>query len=300
MAALSDLRAGVAGRSSPRVIELRFVRASQLSPVLEEEAEAWRQELDWDFEGSAALVRRFLDMQALSGFCLVEGDAPVGYTYVVSESNKGLIGDFYIARDHSTPENERLLLGAVVEAIAHSPAVRRIESQLMMLRWSRRETLPRSEFARVVPRCFMQLDLANLAPLVPRRDIRDITFDAWNERRQDEAAANIIQYPGCGTFFQPASFMALDNSNGRLCGICLASLVAYDVGHITQICVTPAIKGRGCGYEMMRRALDALVNAGCRSVSLTVTESNVEAIELYERLGFRTTRQFTACVWEGF
>jgi ribosomal protein S18 acetylase RimI-like enzyme len=329
MAALSDLRAGVAGRSAPRVIELRFVRATQLSSVLDEEAEAWRQELDWDFEGSAALVRRFLDMQALSGFCLVEGDAPVGYTYVVSESNKGLIGDFYIARNYSTPENERLLLGAVVEAISHSPSVRRIESQLMMLRWSRRESLPRSEFARVVPRCFMQLDLADLAPLAPRRDIREITFDAWNERRQDEAAAlipvayrghvdsdindqyrspagarrflaNIIQYPGCGTFFQPASFMALDNSNGHLCGMCLASLVAYDVGHITQICVTPAVKGRGCGYEMMRRALAALVNAGCRSVSLTVTESNIEAIELYERLGFRTSKKFTACVWEGF
>jgi ribosomal protein S18 acetylase RimI-like enzyme len=332
MAALSDLRAGTTGGSAPRIVDLRLVRANQLAPVLTEEADAWRQELDWDFEGSAALVRRFLDMQALSGFCLVAGAGPVGYAYVVSESNKGLIGDFYIAREYSTLDNELILLGAVVDAMTRSPAVRRIESQLMMLRWVRRDTLPHGEYACVVPRCFMRLDLTALGragPLPPRRDIRHVTFDSWSERRQDEAAAlipvayrghvdsdindqyrspagarrflaNIIQYPGCGTFFQPASFMALDNANGRLCGMCLSSLVAYDVGHITQVCVVPAFKGKGCGYELMRRSLEALIIAGCRAASLTVTAANTEAIALYERLGFRTVKEFFACVWEGF
>jgi ribosomal protein S18 acetylase RimI-like enzyme len=112
--------------------------------------------------------------------------------------------------------------------------------------------------------------------------------------------ANIIQYPGCGTFFQPASFMALDNTTGRLCGMCLSSLVSFDVGHITQICVTPTIKGKGCGYELMRRSLGALMEAGCRAASLTVTAANTEAIALYERLGFRKVKEFSACVWEGF
>ena len=329
MSALSDLRAGAAGRSAPRIVDLRLVRADQLAPVLAEEAEAWRRELDWDFAGSAALVRRFLDMQALSGFCLVSGAGPVGYAYVVSENNKGLIGDFYIAGEYSTLENERVLLGAVVDAMMRSPAVRRIESQLMMLRWMRRDTLPHGEFAHVVPRCFMRLDLTSSGSLPPRRDIRNVTFDSWSERRQDEAAAlipvayrghvdseindqyrspagsrrflaNIIQYPGCGTFFQPASFMALDTGNGRLCGMCLSSLVAFDVGHITQVCVVPAVKGKGCGYELMRRSLEALGNAGCRAASLTVTAANTEAIALYERLGFRTVKEFSACVWEGF
>ena len=329
MAALSDARAGAAGAFSPRVVDLRLVHASELSPLLMEEAAAWRSELDWDFEGSAALVRRFLDMQALNGYCLLAGDCPIGYAYIVLESNKGLIGDFYIAQEHSTPDNERLLLDTVVDAMTRSPAVRRIESQLMMLRWLRHETLPHPGFAHVVPRCFMRLDLESLGPLPPRRDIRNVTFDQWNERRQDEAAglipiayrghvdseindqyrspggarrflANIIQYPGCGTFFQPASFMALDTTNGRLCGICLSSLVAFDVGHITQVCVVPALKGKGCGYELIRRSLDALIAAGCRAASLTVTASNTEAIALYERLGFRTVKKFSACVWEGF
>jgi len=175
----------------------------------------------------------------------------------------------------------------------------------------------------------MRMDLRGLSDLPARRDIRDVTFDAWTERRQDEAAAlipvayrghvdslindqyrspagarrflaNIIQYPGCGTFFQPASFLALDNHTGRMVGMCLSSLVAYDVGHITQVCMTSAFKGRGCGYELMRRALNALAGTGCRSVSLTVTASNEEAIVLYQRLGFETVKRFSACVWEGF
>jgi ribosomal protein S18 acetylase RimI-like enzyme len=329
MAALSDLRADVEGDSAPRVVDLRLVRADQLAPVLREEAEAWRRELDWDFEGSAALVRRFLDMQALSGFCLICDGRPIGYAYVVAESHKGLIGDFYIAREYSNLENERSLLGAVVDSMTRSPSVRRIESQLMMLRWLSRETLPHAAFAHVVPRCFMRLELTTLGSLPHRRDIRAVTFDAWSERRQDEAAglipvayrghvdseindqyrspagarrflANIIQYPGCGTFFQPASFMALDNTNGRLCGMCLSSLVSFDVGHITQVCVVPALKGKGCGYELMRRSLEALANAGCRAASLTVTAANTEAIALYERLGFRKVKEFSACVWEGF
>lgn len=329
MAALSDLRAGVPGHSAPRIVDLRLVRADQLAPVLAQEADSWRRELDWDFESSAALVRRFLDMQALSGFCLVGNSEPIGYAYVVSEGNKGLIGDFYIAREYSTIENERILLGAIVEGLMRSPSVRRIESQLMMLRWAERSTLPHSEFAHVVPRCFMRLDLKTMNPLPPRRDILGITLDSWSERRQDEAAglipvayrghvdseindqyrssagarrflANIIQYPGCGTFFQPASFMALDNTNGRLCGMCLSSLVAFDVGHITQVCVAPSLKGKGVGYELMRRSLEALANAGCRAASLTVTAANTEAIALYERMGFRTIKEFSACVWEGF
>jgi len=329
MAAASDLRAGVSERSGPRVVDLRLVRVDQLAPLLSEESDAWREELEWDFEGSAALVRRFLDMQALSGFCLVEKERPVGYSYLVSETNKGLIGDFYLSREHSCLENERLLLGAVVETMVRTPPVRRIESQLMMLRWLEAGTMPYGEHARLFPRCFMRLDLGSLPHLPARKDIRDVTFDAWTERRQDEAAAlipvayrshvdsqindqyrspagarrvlaNIIQYPGCGTFFQPASFLALDQHTGRLVGMCLSSLVAYDVGHITQVCVVPELKGLGCGYELMRRSLNALAGASCRSASLTVTASNEEAIVLYERLGFRTIKRFSACVWEGF
>ena len=156
-----------------------------------------------------------------------------------------------------------------------------------------------------------------------------ILIDRWTERRQDDAAAliassyqghidsqindqyrspagarrflqNIIQYPGCGSFFQPASYVAVDTSSGKLCGMCLSSLVQSDVGHITQVCVTHAVRGTGVGYALVRSALESLAIHGCRKASLTVTAANTEAIGLYDRMSFRKTRDFSAYVWEGF
>ena len=59
----------------PLVVDLRKVSAADLTPLLEEETGVWQRALDWDFEPSAELVRRFVDMQALSGFALLEGGA---------------------------------------------------------------------------------------------------------------------------------------------------------------------------------------------------------------------------------
>jgi ribosomal protein S18 acetylase RimI-like enzyme len=76
--------------------------------------------------------------------------------------------------------------------------------------------------------------------------------------------------------------------------------VAERTGHITQICVSPAWKGKGVGYELMRQSLRSMADARAKAVSLTVTAANENAVRLYERIGFRLRRQFPALVWEGF
>ena len=83
-----------------------------------------------------------------------------------------------------------------------------------------------------------------------------------------------------------------------MCGISLTSLVAHEVGHVTQICVAPTHQGQGIGYELLRRSLTALAAQGCKSVSLTVTSANDSAAQLYERMGFRLRREFAAHVWD--
>jgi ribosomal protein S18 acetylase RimI-like enzyme len=85
-----------------------------------------------------------------------------------------------------------------------------------------------------------------------------------------------------------------------LCGISLASLVTPETGHVTQICVSPAVRGTGIGYELLRQSLTTLREMGCMSASLTVTAANEDAVALYERVGFETIRRFSAFVWEGF
>ena len=101
-------------------------------------------------------------------------------------------------------------------------------------------------------------------------------------------------------FHRPASFAAFEPEGGSLCGISLASLVAPDCGHVTQICVSPETRGTGVGHELMRQSLAALRGMGCRSASLTVTAANEGAVSLYERMGFHTASKFFAFVWEGF
>ena len=59
---------------------------------------------------------------------------------------------------------------------------------------------------------------------------------------------NIVQYPGCGSFFPPASLVA-DRPDGGMAGVIFGSLVAADTGHITQVCVLPAHKGQGVGIR---------------------------------------------------
>jgi len=309
-----------------QIVDLRHLRSGDLDRLLDEETQTWHETLDWDFRASANLVRRFLDMQALNGYALLANARPIGYCYYVSEEKKGLIGDLYVMQDFVSPELEQHLLSAVVDTLVKTPFIHRIESQLMMLRNSGRIVLPQRTHLRVYTRDFMEISLLKAARLPENRPSHAVVIDNWAERKHDESAAliatayqghidaeindqyrlpagarrfltNIIQYPGCGSFFQPASFVALDQSSGKLCGICLSSLVHSDVGHITQVCVSKAVRGRGVGYQLIRRSLESLARHGCRKASLTVTSTNREAIELYNRMGFRQERGFTAYVW---
>ena len=83
-----------------------------------------------------------------------------------------------------------------------------------------------------------------------------------------------------------------------LAGVCLTSRVDHRAGHITQICVSPGLRGRGVGREMLARSLAALARQGCDVATLTVTASNTSAIALYEQFGFSVLRRFGAFIWE--
>ena len=312
-----------------RIVDLRHLRSGDLDPLLEEETQVWNDTLDWDFRASANLVRRFLDMQALNGYALLANSQPVGYCYYVCEEKKGLVGDLYVMQDLVTIEREQVLLGAVVDTLARTPSVQRIESQLMMLRNNRMLVLPQRPYLHVYVRVFMEADLRGVGELPQRSPGYESLIEGWTERKQDDSAVliatayqghvdaeindqyrspagarkflnNIIQFPGCGSFFQPASYVGVDPSSRKLSGLCLASLVHAEVGHITQVCVSKAARGSGLGYELIRRSLQSFAAHGCRKVSLTVTGTNREAIALYERMGFRRTRDFTAYVWSDF
>ncbi|MBI4902899.1 MAG: GNAT family N-acetyltransferase [Acidobacteria bacterium] len=314
-----------AGRTE--VLDLRYVAAEDLIPVLEEEAEMWRERLHWDFAASAELVVRFVGMRSLSGYALVVDGEVAGYSYYISEPCKGLIGDVFLARRFRTWERENQLIETTLRALIELEMVRRVESQLLMVDHPLTRRMPLPEKMQTFRRAFF-IRAAGAAVLRESPGARRILLETWREERNEDAAnlivlgyerhidsqindqyqyvsgarsflINIIQYPGCGRFFQPGSFLAFDRDDGQPCGLVLSSIVNEGVGHITQICVLPHARRYGIGYELMRAAIDALEAHGCHEVSLTVTSNNLEAIRLYERMGFVLQREFAAHVWDG-
>jgi ribosomal protein S18 acetylase RimI-like enzyme len=312
------------------VVDLRNITAADLAPLLDEETAAWRAALDWDFEPSAELVRRFVGMQALSGFALLEGARTIGYSYYIREEKKGLIGDLYVREADRTAERENALIESTLEALWRTPGVRRVEAQLLLLDSPLKRKVPFASRFKPYPRRFLEAP-AKQALALEARDLAGIAIMPWTEAQQDDSArlvaaayrghidseindqyrspsgsrrflSNIVQYPGCGTFFPQASFaaMASNGGKGELCGISLASLVARDTGHITQICVAPSQRGKGIGYALLRRSMLALAAHGCRAVGLTVTSKNTDAIRLYRQMGFSDRRDFAAYVWDSW
>jgi ribosomal-protein-alanine N-acetyltransferase len=71
------------------------------------------------------------------------------------------------------------------------------------------------------------------------------------------------------------------------------------VGHVTQVCVLPEYRSRRIGESLLAAATADLGRRNFSTLSLTVTEANRHAVELYRRLGFDTKRVFDAFVWEG-
>ncbi len=313
------------------VLDLRHFQARDLVPLLEEESRIWLSRLRWDFQSSSEIVRRYVDLRALSGYALLDQRLLVGYSYYVQEDHKVLIGDLFVSEAYRTPDAEHRLLRHVIQTACHTPGVRRIEAQLMMIdsdavgrlyppnqiSWFERNfmladgiaSLPRERFGRLAPSGLVwepwtEHYLEPTASLIAR-SYESHVDSRINDQYRSAAGArrflhNIIQYPGCGAFYPGASMMAVDPVRGRIIGVSLTSLVAPRVGHVTQICVAPEWRGHGVGSELLWRSVRAFVERGCDAVSLTVTASNAGAVRLYERVGFRTIRRFRAYVWENF
>jgi ribosomal protein S18 acetylase RimI-like enzyme len=123
-----------------------------------------------------------------------------------------------------------------------------------------------------------------------------------NDQYRSESGAlkflkNIVVLPGCGQFQEQASFVLREPHSHELQGVVLTSAVAPRVGHTTQICVMPGYQGRGLGRRLIAATIAALRARNFAALSLTVTAANERAVRLYEQIGFKRIKSFTAGVW---
>ena len=311
------------------ILDLRHFTSADLRPLLEDEVRLWANLLCWDYGGSAEMILRYMDAKFLPGYAAVSRGRVFGYAFFVYEGNKGVIGDLFVSdgvNGANRQEVERRLLTHIIETLQQSPGIHRIEAQLLAHETGiAAQPFINQGFSRHA-RLFMTLplDTANLEKkLSPDFEIRRWTEHDYQPSASVITAAyrhhvdseindqyrtlsgslrflnNIVRFPGCGTFDPESSFVAVDRESHVLVGIILCSRVRHDVGHVTQVCVLPEQRERGLGKLLMAATIHNLRNRKFSVLSLTVTEANTRAVELYRRLGFDTKRVFDAFVWEG-
>ncbi len=315
------------------IMDLRHFASSDLRPLLERESQDWARELAWDYHGSAEMILRYVDAKILPGYAAVERGRVQGYAFFVYEGPKGVIGDLYVdpalRENNGTPLPSRLLTH-VIETLQHSPGIHRVEAQLLMHESGAVSRVFQQEGFRSYRRLFMVLPLAgrNGCGKSALETPPDIDIRRWAEHDFQGAAAvitaayrdhvdaeindqyrtisgsmrflnNIVRFPGCGVFDPEASLVAIHRPSKTMVGVILCSRVKDDVGHVTQVCVMPELRCRGVGRALLAATTADLVRRRFNSLSLTVTEANARAVDLYRRLGFQVTRVFDAFVWEG-
>ena len=306
-----------------QLIDIRHLSGRDLDPLLLEAAAEWDLELYADFSKFAGIVRRLADLRRLNGAALLEGGEVAGYGCTSLEDHKGLITDVYVRPGWRSGNAEAMLVTALFDGLTGTPGVRRVEGQLMLVGGAAVRALQQKRPVRLFERLMMKLDANALlapGPAIAQR----FRIDPWDGQHHASAAAiislahmghtdwqindqyrtiggagrllsNITQFPG---FHPPASYTAFDAATQSAAGIVLSTLLADDSAQITELCVTPPAKGAGLGYELLRRSIATLREAGAKRISLSVTAANGDAVRLYTRCGFRTARQYYACVWE--
>lgn len=306
------------------IVDLRQTTVRQLEPLLEEEALHWRDELHWDYRSALELIKRFLEAHALAGCVAFENGNAAGYSFYVLEEQKGLIGGLYVSAKFPQATVGKRLLEEMLFSMRAIPQLARIEAQLMP--FSGPVELPlRDQGFRLFSRQFMLQDLQKL-PDAKSGVSAGMRLDRWNDRFFEPCAKliylayanhidgeindqyrsrqgalkflkNIILLPGCGHFVSGASFVLRQPGSDELVAAVLTSEVSPGVGHTTQICVLPGYQGHGLGRMLMQTAGETLRGMKFKELTLTVTTENYRAVQLYEKLGFKTIRTFTAGVW---
>jgi len=321
---------------SIEILDLRHFAAPMLRPVLDVEGLLWKQRLHWDYRPSARLLMQYLDSHMLPGYGAVDAGQVTGYAFCVYEETKAIIGDVFAVPDGSglelsgagpAFEIEETLLKHLLETLLNSPQVDRVESQLLLHPSGRHAGLFRLNGFEIFRRLFMvqQLEgLANphtfhLAPHLELRGWRDddltsagrLISQAYSDHPDalindqyrtvhgsQRFLHNIVRYSGCGAFSAQCSHVVVERATRELVALVLGSRVSTESGHITQLCVHPRYRRQGLARMLLSLAAFHFLRLGAAEISLTVTEDNAEAIELYRAEGYTCEHTFDAAVWE--
>ncbi len=263
-------------------------------------------------------------------FCVYEeSKAIIGSVFALSGSHPDAeSADKSSACEVCSPyEIERTLLRYLLELLVNSPQIDRVESQLLLQPSGFHADVFREANFQIYRRFFMVRSLAGFWR-TPRVDLpAGLELRAWRDEDLNSAGSliaesyrdhpdsvindqyrtvygsrrflnNIVHYSGCGVFSAKVSHVVIESASRKLVALVLGSRVSPESGHITQICVHPAYRRRGLARMLLTLATSCFLRQGVTEVSLTVTEANSQAIELYRSEGYECAHSFDATVWQ--
>jgi ribosomal protein S18 acetylase RimI-like enzyme len=267
-------------------------------------------------------------------FCVYEETkAVIGDVFALSSPLAGPLAGFYPEPDSareiqaSAYEVEETLLKHLFETLLNSPQLDRIESQLLLHPSGSHTALFHEAGFQIFRRLFMVQSLQGLWN-PPRMDLPgELELRLWRDEDLNSAGKliseayrghpdsmindqyrsihgsqrflhNIVRYSGCGTFSAQVSHVVVERHSREMVALVLGSRVSPESGHITQVCVRPDYRRHGLARMLLSVAAFHFMRLGVTEISLTVTESNSEAIDLYRSEGYTCPHSFDAAVWQ--
>ena len=222
---------------------------------------------------------------------------------------------------------EETLLRHLLETLQHSPHVNRVESQLLVHPSGRHEAAFRAAGFDLYRRLFMTRRLDGFDQWARIELPEGLEIRSWRDEDMQAASRlisdcytghpdshindqyrtpigslrflqNIVRFSGCGTFSPSVSHLVTESGSREPVALVLGSRVSTHSGHITQLCVQSQHRRHGLGRALLEIAAQAFMKQGIHEISLTVTEANSSAVDLYRREGYGVSHTFDASVWE--
>lgn len=307
------------------LVELTSLGPEDLEGLWTEERRHWEELLYWDSEPATALVRAAVRRRRLPWKVILAGGKVVGCGYYLIDRSRAVLGGFTLAKGARTSAMVVTLAKSLFVAVQSKPGVRRIETQFVPFELSSLRKAFLAGGFREFERVFLRNDLATGRRIATEHG--GFQFEPWVASYTNRAAAlmqqahlgsvdaemnemyrtkegcrslldNIMAQHGCGQLVPAASYALRKPRAQALAGFLLTTEISAGHAHLAQVAVSPSAQGLGLGKLLLGRAIDALAQAGYRSVSLMVSETNRRALSLYESMGFRAVLGFPVFSWD--
>ncbi|MHA2327675.1 MAG: GNAT family N-acetyltransferase, partial [Candidatus Hodarchaeales archaeon] len=124
---------------------------------------------------------------------------------------------------------------------------------------------------------------------------KDRTFLDQSENERQEYFKDY--YDRSRQYIKDASIVLKDRENHKIVGISMIRPREEDA-HLALLATHPAYQRRGLGEKMLRLIVKKVEELGFKTMSLGVDQENTPALNLYQRMGFKSISHIITYCWK--